>query len=77
MNAEQPVSASPDLFPFYLERGIALYQLGHFHKAVTDFRMALRLNWRDEEAAAWIARAENASHRDNNTRSFQVCARAA
>ncbi|MDF2812065.1 MAG: hypothetical protein K0S56_3096 [Microvirga sp.] len=57
------IAASPDLFPFYLERGIAFFELGHYHKALADFRTALRLNWRDEEAAIWIDRAEAARER--------------
>ncbi|KAB0268892.1 hypothetical protein [Microvirga brassicacearum] len=57
------IAASPDLFPFYLERGIAFFELGHYHKALADFRTALRLNWRDEEATIWIGRAEAARER--------------
>ncbi len=71
----QDLLASSDLFPFFMERGIALYHLGHYHKALADFRAALQLNWRDEDAASWIARAEQATRKRPES-SFQVFASA-
>ncbi len=67
----QEMLASSDLFPFFMERGIALYHLGHYQKALADFRAALQLNWRDEDAASWVARAEQAG-RNRPGSSFQV-----
>jgi hypothetical protein len=68
------VEASGDLFSFYLERGIALYELGHYHTAATNFRMALRLNWRDEQTTAWIARADGACTKVDKAPRFDVVA---
>ncbi|MCB8822464.1 tetratricopeptide repeat protein [Microvirga rosea] len=40
----------------HLKRGRILYHLGLLDAAINDFRCALRLNWRHEEAASWIDR---------------------
>ncbi|WP_210496700.1 hypothetical protein [Microvirga antarctica] len=55
--AEETFFGCPDLVSFHVDRGIGLYLRGQSHAALADFRTALRLNWRDERAAAWIARA--------------------
>jgi hypothetical protein len=68
------VEASSDLFSFYRDRGIALYELGHYHTAAANFRMALRLNWRDEQTTAWIARAEDACRGHEKPPRFNVIA---
>lgn len=39
-------------------RGRLWYRLGFYDKAAAEFRAALRLNWRHEQAAAWIRLAE-------------------
>jgi tetratricopeptide (TPR) repeat protein len=45
---------------FYLCRGITMYHLGQYDKAISDFGRALRINWRDENAVQWLDRAERA-----------------
>lgn len=41
---------------FHLIRGRILLGLGRYDQAVDDFRSALRLDWRYEQAALWLAR---------------------
>jgi tetratricopeptide (TPR) repeat protein len=69
------VETQPDLFRFHLERGITLYQIGQYHPALAEFRLALRLNWRDAETAAWISQTELAESRAATNRVYRICAR--
>jgi len=48
---------------FHLYRGIAYYHLAQYDKAMQNFSMALRLNWRDESVVAWIGRTERAQRK--------------
>ncbi|MEE1611938.1 tetratricopeptide repeat protein [Microvirga sp. CF3016] len=41
---------------FHLIRGRILLGLGRYDQAVDDFRSALRLDWRYEQAAHWLAK---------------------
>jgi tetratricopeptide (TPR) repeat protein len=45
---------------FYLCRGITMYHLGEYDRAIRDFGMALRINWRDENVVQWLDKAERA-----------------
>lgn len=45
---------------FHLNRGWIMYQLGQHDAALDDFRAALRLDWRNEQAMAWIDRTGRA-----------------
>jgi tetratricopeptide (TPR) repeat protein len=45
---------------FYLCRGITMYHLGEYDRAISDFGRALRINWRDENVVQWLDRAERA-----------------
>lgn len=44
-------------------RGRVFYTLGRTDEAIREFRAALRLNWRDAEAAAWICKLEQTAQR--------------
>jgi tetratricopeptide (TPR) repeat protein len=46
---------------FYLLRGRILYSFSQYDSAVRDFRTALRMNWRYEQAASWLEKAERAT----------------
>jgi tetratricopeptide (TPR) repeat protein len=48
---------------FHLYRGIIYYHLAQHDKAMQNFSMALRLNWRDESVVAWIGRTERAQRK--------------
>jgi tetratricopeptide (TPR) repeat protein len=48
---------------FHLYRGIVYYHLAQYDKAMQNFSMALRLNWRDESVVAWIGRTERAQRK--------------
>ncbi len=50
---------SPHSARFHLIRGRILLRLGRHEQAVSDFRTALRLNWRHEQAARWLNKAEH------------------
>jgi tetratricopeptide (TPR) repeat protein len=41
---------------FHLIRGRILVSLGRYDQAIDDFRSALRLDWRYEQAALWLAK---------------------
>ncbi|MBZ6077430.1 tetratricopeptide repeat protein [Microvirga puerhi] len=45
---------------FHLQRGRIMYRLGRYDDAISDFRSALRLDWRLEEAITWIDRSGRA-----------------
>jgi hypothetical protein len=45
---------------FYLCRGIVFYHLAQYDRAMQNFSMALRLNWRNENVVEWIGRTERA-----------------
>ncbi len=46
---------------FYLLRGRVFYTFSQYEKAARDFRTALRMDWRHEEAAVWLDKAERAA----------------
>ena len=51
---------SPSAFKFYFDRGRIFYYLGKYDRAISDFRLTLRLNWRHERAIVWLDKAERA-----------------
>jgi hypothetical protein len=61
-------SVRTDSLEFHLVRGRIWYGLGLYEKAASDFRMALRLNWRHEQAAVWIRMAEMAAQKSAQPR---------
>jgi len=59
------LSSSGDSCPthtvrFHLIRGRILLGLGQYDHAISDFRNALMLDWRHEEAAFWLSKARYA-----------------
>jgi tetratricopeptide (TPR) repeat protein len=68
----RPTACRLYAFQFHLSRGRVLYQLGQYDKAVSDFRMALRLNWRHAEAASWVDKAQRVSKRAMDERNSQM-----
>ncbi|WP_445505248.1 hypothetical protein [Microvirga sp. G4-2] len=50
----------PHTVSFHLIRGRILLSLGLYEQAISDFRSALRLNWRHDEAAFWLNEAKRA-----------------
>lgn len=53
-------NAPPHSVRFHIIRGRIRFCLGQYEQAITDFRRALRLDWRHGEAAYWLDRARNA-----------------
>jgi hypothetical protein len=43
------------------EAGLARYESGEYDRAVIEFRAALQLDWRHENALKWITIAESAA----------------
>ncbi|PVE23014.1 hypothetical protein DC522_18140 [Microvirga sp. KLBC 81] len=60
----------PHTVRFHLIRGRILLSLGLYEQAISDFRSALRLNWRHDEAAFWLNEARRALPRAGETGSF-------
>jgi len=54
-------STPPHTVRFYLIRGRLRLSLGQYEQAVSDFRHALRLDWRHDEAASWLDKARRAA----------------
>jgi tetratricopeptide (TPR) repeat protein len=52
---------------FHLIRGRILLGLGQYERAISDFRSALRLDWRHEQAAAWLYKARCAVQHADKT----------
>jgi len=52
---------APRTLLFYLLRGRIYFAWAQYDKAARDFRTVLRMDWRHEQAAAWLERAERAS----------------
>ncbi|MXQ12827.1 tetratricopeptide repeat protein [Microvirga makkahensis] len=48
---------------FHLIRGRILLSIGQYDQAASDFRHALRLDWRDEQAILWLNKAKRAMQR--------------
>jgi tetratricopeptide (TPR) repeat protein len=59
-SSPEPVQEHQYDLQFYLCRGITMYHLGEYDRAIGDFGRALRLNWRDENVAHWLDKAEQA-----------------
>lgn len=59
-----------DTVRFHLIRGRILFGLGHYEQAVSDFRSALQLDWRHEQAAFWLNKARVAIRHTEETRSL-------
>jgi hypothetical protein len=55
---------------FHLFRGRILLGLRQYDKAISDFKCALRLNWRHEQAALWLKKASRAIPRSGETGSL-------
>jgi len=55
---------------FHLIRGRILLGLRQYDKAISDFKCALRLNWRHEQAALWLNKASRAIPRSGETGSL-------
>lgn len=60
----------PHTVGFHLIRGRILLSLGLYEQAISDFRCALRLNWRDDEAAFWLNEAKRAIPQTGETGSL-------
>jgi len=57
----------PHTVRFHIIRGRIRLSLGQYEQAISDFRSALRLDWRHDEAAYWLEKARNALLRANGT----------
>lgn len=57
---------------FRLLKGKILYFFGQYEEALSEFRMILRLNWRDENAAFWMERTERLACNDKSQRQSQA-----
>jgi hypothetical protein len=55
---------------FHLFRVRILLGLRQYDKAISDFKCALRLNWRHEQAALWLKKASRAIPRSGETGSL-------
>jgi len=55
---------------FHLIRGRILLSIGRYEQAVDDFRCALRLDWRHEQAALWLTKAKRAIPQGSGTGSL-------
>ncbi len=53
------------LVRYYIVRGRILLYLGQYDQAVSDFRAALQLDWRHEQAASWLDKARRAGQHLN------------
>ncbi|MBA1158664.1 tetratricopeptide repeat protein [Microvirga sp. Marseille-Q2068] len=62
--------SSPHTVRFHLIRGRVLLSLGQYDQAIDDFRSALRLDWRHEQAAYWLNKATRAIPHADGTRSL-------
>jgi hypothetical protein len=61
---------SPHTVRFHLIRGRIFLGLGQYDQAIDDFRSALRLDWRHEQAAFWLNKATRAIPHAGGTRSL-------
>lgn len=55
---------------FHIIRGRILLGLGQYDQAASDFRSALLLDWRDEQAAFWLGKAKRAMRHADGTGSL-------
>lgn len=62
--------ASPHTVRFHLIRGRVFLSLGQYDQAIEDFRIALRMDWRHEQAAFWLNKATRAIPHPGGTRSL-------
>lgn len=62
-------TSRPRSVRFHLIRGRILLGLGRYDQAISDFRSALLLDWRNEPAALWLSRAKRATQHTSETRS--------
>jgi hypothetical protein len=53
---------------FHIIRGRILLGLGQYDQAIDDFRSALLLDWRDEQAAFWLGKAKCALQHSGETK---------
>ncbi len=63
-------ASQPHSVRFHLIRGRILLSLGRYEQAVDDFRCALRLDWRHEQAALWLTKAKRAIPQRSETGSL-------
>jgi len=59
--------SQPHTVRFHLIRGRILLSLGQHDRAISHFRSALRLDWRDEQAASWLYKARCAVRHTGKT----------
>jgi tetratricopeptide (TPR) repeat protein len=59
--SEMPDTVNETPAQALFEAGLAWYERGEYERAVAEFRAALRLDWRHENALKWIAMAESAA----------------
>lgn len=57
----------PHTVRFHIIRGRIRFRLGQYEQAISDFRSALRLDWRHGEAADWLEKARTALLRTSGT----------
>jgi tetratricopeptide (TPR) repeat protein len=65
--SEMPDTVNETPAQMFFEAGIAWYERGEYDRAVTEFRAALRVDWRHESALKWIAMAESAAKEAGKT----------
>lgn len=57
----------PHTVRFHIIRGRIRLSLGQYEQAISDFRSALRLDWRHDEAVYWLEKARAALPRTSET----------